>query len=215
MEDVPAYGSGVGTRWSLRYLPTHIILWFTHSAFLWNVIRNACVSVNSFSEQYIDFQDQILEDISAVNKWKASGKLGCSCWCCWGSWSTTCRTIQQVPKFQVFPVFHGLISRGRSYVWHSSQSCWQFPSCCVIFMSGRWHMWLVLVSWGVVKNLLEQSRREQTDISTAACEHCKEDLSTSLLCPFHNLLNLTLFFIWGYAPKAIHLLFSFSLPRTE
>jgi len=28
VEDVPAHGRGVGTRWSLRSLPTLTILWF-------------------------------------------------------------------------------------------------------------------------------------------------------------------------------------------
>ena len=37
VEGVPAHGSGIGTRWSLRSLPTHTLLWFcdnSHSALL-------------------------------------------------------------------------------------------------------------------------------------------------------------------------------------
>ena len=35
VEDVPAHGRGIGTRWSLRSLPTLTILWFYDSMILW------------------------------------------------------------------------------------------------------------------------------------------------------------------------------------
>lgn len=35
-----------------------------------------CISVGGLSEQYIDLKDQILQDTSVVNAWKASGKTG-------------------------------------------------------------------------------------------------------------------------------------------
>ena len=44
-----------------------------------NCHRNAipvCISVGGLSEQYIDLKDQILQDTSVVNVWKASGKPG-------------------------------------------------------------------------------------------------------------------------------------------
>ena len=39
VEDVPAHGREVGTRWSLRSLPTLTILWFYDSMFPWSMSK--------------------------------------------------------------------------------------------------------------------------------------------------------------------------------
>lgn len=182
-----------------------------------NGIRSACISIGGLSKQYIDLKDQILEEISAVNAWKVSVKPGHS-FGARGTWSTTHGTFQQVPKSHNFTAFSIPVSRGTSYVCHSRQPCWKCQSCCVICMSGRWHMWLVLISQGSEMNLLERSRREQLDICTVACEYHRWNLSKSLLWPYQNFLYLTLLFVRGSAQKAVncplHLL-SYFFPMTE
>lgn len=145
-------------------------------------------------------------------------EAGSLLWCKRGTWSSTHRTFQQVPKSHSFTAFSIPVSRGTSYVCHSSQPCWKCRSCSVICMSGRWHMWLVLISQGSERNLLERSRREQLDICTVACEHRRWNLSKSLLWKTQNLLYLTLSFVRGSAQKAVNCTFhllSYSFPMTE
>ena len=51
VEDVPAHGRRVGTRWSLRSLPTQTILWWFYDSLMW------CYLKTSFSWNTISFPD--------------------------------------------------------------------------------------------------------------------------------------------------------------